>query len=155
MRIAEDDPNLGIVLPLVDAYVKNATGRDWTGDDPIFDEAKSAARILLVRMYEEPGAMAMPAAAFGWGLTACLLQLEMLGKRFKTFQGVAGGGYILLPDVLIGDSVLSVAGRVGISGDQAAKFESVITADDYIKQISSDDLSGKWFTAYVVSPEAV
>lgn len=155
LRIAEDDPNLLIVLPLVDEYIRGATGRDWTGDSPIADAAKGAARIVLVRMFENPGAAGLEPAAFGWGLTSCLLQLEMLGKRYRTFEGINGGGYIFLDWARVGDSVLSVVGRVGSSGDQSANFESIITVDNCIKQISSDDLSGKWFTAYVVSPEDV
>jgi len=50
---------------------------------------------------------------------------------------------------------LGVTGRVGASGSQAAAFETVITVDDYLHQVSGADLSEKWYTAYIVPPEAV
>ena len=59
---------------------------------------------------------------------------------------------IPLNGVSVGDSVISLVGKVGISGDQSGKFESVITWDGSIQQTSSEDLSLKWFTAYLVPP---
>jgi hypothetical protein len=78
LRTAEDDLAMLDLLPQVDAYIKNATGRDWAADNPVRPEAKSAARILLVRAHEDPGAMAQPAGSLGWSLSACLVQLEAL-----------------------------------------------------------------------------
>jgi hypothetical protein len=77
LRCADDDPAMLDLLPQVDAYIKTATGRDWTVDNPVRPEAKSAARMLLVRWHEDPGGMAA-GSALGWGLTSVLLQLEVL-----------------------------------------------------------------------------
>ncbi len=78
LRCEATDPAMLALLDQVDAYINNATGRDWTLDHPIRPEAKSAARILLVRAHEDPGAMAQPAVALSWGLQACLVQLEVI-----------------------------------------------------------------------------
>jgi len=83
LRTAEDDQNMLDLLPLVDAYIKNATGRDWVADDPVRPEAKSAARMLLVRWHEDPGGMAA-GAALGFGLSAALVQLEALALTLET-----------------------------------------------------------------------
>lgn len=77
LRCAEDDPAMLDLLPQVDAYIAQATGRDWENDDPIPPEAKSAARMLLVRWHEDPGGMAA-GAALGYGLAAVMAQLEAL-----------------------------------------------------------------------------
>jgi hypothetical protein len=83
LRCAVDDPDMLQLLPMVDRYVIIATGRDWTADDPIPDEAKMAARILLVRAHEDPGAMAQPAASLSWGLSAALTQLEAVALEMS------------------------------------------------------------------------
>lgn len=76
LRTAQTDQAMLDLLPQIDAYIKHATGRDWAADDPVPPEAKSAARILLVRAYEDPGALAQQPASLGWSLAACLVQLE-------------------------------------------------------------------------------
>jgi hypothetical protein len=78
LRCAEDDANLLMLLPQVDAYIKQATGRDWALDDPVRPEAKAAARILLVQAHEDPGGLGQAPAGLSWGLRACLTQLEAL-----------------------------------------------------------------------------
>lgn len=80
LRCAETDPAMLDLLPQVDAYIKNATGRDWAADEPIRPEAKTAARILLVRAHEDPGAMSA-GAALSFGLTAALVQLEAIALQ--------------------------------------------------------------------------
>ena len=152
LRSAEDDPNMLDLLPLVDAYLKQATGRDWTADDPIYDEAKSAARMLLVMWHENPGMINMPGSSLGFGLAAVLFQLKMLALRYKVFQGSDGAGAIILTGAHLGDSVSNVVGKVGVSGDQAASFETVITIEGQIQQISTDDLSDNWYQAQLKSP---
>ena len=77
LRVAEDDQNMLDLLPQVDAYLEMASGRDWAADEPIRPEAKSAARMLLVRWYEDPGGMAA-GSALGFGLQAAVVQLEAL-----------------------------------------------------------------------------
>lgn len=91
LRCAEDDPAMLDLLPQVDAYIKNATGRDWTDDDPIDPVAKAAARILLVRAHEDPGALAQPAPALGWSLASCLVQLEAEALKLAEEDDQEGG----------------------------------------------------------------
>lgn len=77
LRCEVTDPNMLLLLPLVDTHIKNATGRDWAADDPIEPTAKTAAMILLVRWHEDPGGMA-GAAAPSAALTSLLVQLEAI-----------------------------------------------------------------------------
>lgn len=83
LRCDEDDPGMLDLLPMVDKYVENATGRDWTADNPIRPEAKAAARMLLVRWHEDPGGMAA-GVALGWGLSSAFTQLEALALTLET-----------------------------------------------------------------------
>jgi len=154
LRCDEDDPNMLMLLPQIDAYIERATGHDWAADTPIREEAKSAARMLLVRWHEDPGGMAA-GASLGFGLTACLTQLEALALRYVTFEGLSSSGYIYLPVAVEGMTVGSVTGVVGVSGDQSASFESVISEDGYIYQSSGSDLEDKWFRAYLVPAESM
>jgi hypothetical protein len=155
LRTEETDQNMLDLLPQVDGYIKNATGRDWAADSPVRPEAKAAARILLVRAHEDPGAMAQPAASTSWALTACLVQLEALALCYFTFAGRSGAGPVDLPGAHVGDTVSSLVGRVGVSGDQSAAFEALITVEGQIQQVSAADLSAKWYTTYLVPPEAM
>src|SRR3972149_2124307 len=68
LRCAEDDPNMLELLPLVDAYLFQATGRDWVADEQIRPEAKSAARMLLVQWHENPGGIAAASGGRGFGV---------------------------------------------------------------------------------------
>jgi hypothetical protein len=141
------------LLPQVDAYIKNATGRDWTTDETINPTAKAAARMLLVKWHEDPGMNATQAASLAYGLTACLVQLEAMKLHYVEFRGLPGAGAVYLPGARIGDTVRSVTGLIGVTGNQAAAFESVITFDDYIQQVSNSDLYTKWFRVYLVPVE--
>lgn len=59
LRLSNPDeyPQLNIVLPFVDDYIKSATGRDWSTDSPIDPTAKMLAASLLVRWFDDPGQM--------------------------------------------------------------------------------------------------
>jgi hypothetical protein len=94
LRCDEDDEAMLDLLPLVDAYVETATGRDWTADSDIYPQAKAAARMLLVRWHEDPGAMAAE-AALGFGLPAALVQLKALALELSTL-GVPAEALALL-----------------------------------------------------------
>ena len=76
LRTEATDPVMLMYLPLVDAYIKNGSGRDWTADTTIEPTAKAAAQILLVQWYENPAMLGQGLATLGASLTACLLQLE-------------------------------------------------------------------------------
>lgn len=156
LRCEEDDPNMLLLLPAIDAYIETATGRRWQEDSPVIEQAKNAARIALVLAHEDPGALGRNTVFIvpTWGLTSCLAQLEALAGRYFTFEGLSGAGSICVAGLCRGDSVVSVTGRVGVSGDQAVYFESVVTVDGYLQQLSGD-LDEKWFTAYVVPAEAI
>lgn len=148
LRTDEDDPNLLDLLPLVDGYINHATGRNWAGDLEIRPEAKAAARMLLVRWHEDPGGMAA-GAALGQGLKAALTQLEAIRLYYRTFEGSSTAGYIYLPGVSEGDTVVSVRGVQGASGNQAASFETAISQDNYIQQLGSG-LDDKWYEALIL-----
>lgn len=52
---ASDYPQLNIILPAIDDYLKTATGKDWGVDNVIDPTAKIVASVLLVRWFEDPG----------------------------------------------------------------------------------------------------
>jgi hypothetical protein len=85
----------------------------------------------------------------GFGLRAALVQLEVEARKYHTFEGLNGAGYLTLDGVKAGESVVSVTGLVGVTGDQASKFETTISYDGLIQQTSSSDLDDCWFRAYV------
>lgn len=87
LRCEITDENMLMLLPQVDAYIENATGRDWTLDATIDPVAKAAARMLLVRWHEDPGVMAA-GSALGFGLAAALVQLEAIALQLET-SGIA------------------------------------------------------------------
>jgi len=76
LRCGNDDPSMLGLLPLVDDYIKDATGRDWTQDNPVYPKAKAAARILLTQWYENPGMLSNGMTSLPAGLAAVLTQLE-------------------------------------------------------------------------------
>ncbi len=149
LRCAENDLNLIDLLPQIDRYVWRATGHDWSSDDPVQPEAKSAARMLLVQWHEDPGGIGAGPAPLQRGLTACLAQLEALALRYKRFAGRYGAGAIVLPGAQAGDTVTALIGLVGVTGDQLANFESVITVDGEIQQTATGDLSDNWYQAHL------
>ena len=53
----DDYPQLNILLPFVDDFIKTATGHDWAEDNPIDPTAKMLASALLVRWFDDPGQM--------------------------------------------------------------------------------------------------
>ncbi len=149
LRCENSNANMLALLPQVDAYLKQATGRDWSADATIHPVAKAAARMLLVMWFENPGMMS-GITNLSFGLTSMLVQLESLAGRYKTFEGLKGAGLIELPGVKEGDSVASLVGVSGATGDQHTLFETVITVDGYIQQLSSNNLEGKFYQACII-----
>lgn len=147
LRCDVTDPAMLDLLAQVDGYILTATGHDWSGDNPISPVAKNAARMLLVMWHEDPGMMAQKNAPLSFGLTAALVQLESMETQNMEFMSQGGAGFYALPGAAVGDTVVSVTGLVGIAGDQAALFESVISQNGYIRQISNNNLYLKWFRA--------
>lgn len=149
LRCSATDAEMLALLPLVDAYVKNATGRDWAADAVIQPVAKNAARMLLVLWHENPGMAAAGITSLDHGLTAALVQLEATALQYVTWQGRGGAGSIHLPGARAGETVEAVTGIIGATGDQSAAFESVITVDGQIQQVSTADLSECWYRAHL------
>lgn len=152
LRCETTDALMLALLPSVDAYIKQATGHDWAADSTIHDSAKSAARILITLWHENPAMTGSSSSNLSAGLSACLAQLEALALRYMIFEGLPGAGYISLPNAHEGDTVTALIGVVGVSGDQSAKFESVISLDGYIEQTSSDDLEDKFYRVLLTPP---
>ena len=152
LRCDSTDADMLALLPQVDAYIKKATGRDWSADTTVEATAKSAARILITMWHENPGMMSGDAPSLGAGLQACLVQLEAMALFYKEFWGRDGAGPCELPGAYRGDSVAALIGLVGVSGDQSANFESVITIDREIQQTSTSDLESYIYRAKLVSP---
>ncbi len=151
LRCEATDPEMLDLLPQVDRYIINATGHDWTADTPIEPVAKGAARMLLVMWHEDPGMMAQKDMPLSFGLRSFLVQLEALAANFIEFEGLTGAGGCSLPGANVGDTVVSVTGLIGASGSQASSFESVITVEDQIQQITSANLDNNWFRVFLKS----
>jgi hypothetical protein len=154
LRCETTDPAMLDLMASVDAYIRNATGHDWTADSPVNPTAKSAARMLLVKWHEDP-AMIGSANALNFGLSATLTQLEAEALRYVTFEGSSGAGAISLPGAGVGDTVQSLVGVVGVSGSQVTAFETVVTVKDQIQQVSTSDLTGKFYRAYLVPAQSI
>lgn len=153
LKCDEDDPSMLLLLPQIDDKIKFGSGRNWAAEAIIPQAAKRAARNLLVRWHENPGMQSISAdETLGGSYLADMSQLRAMSAYYFTFEGSAGAGLIPIRGVSEGDSVVSLVGKVGVSGDQSGKFESVITWDGYILQTSSEDLEECWFTAYLVPP---
>lgn len=159
LRCASNDADMLALLPLIDAHIRDATGHDWTADSPIISEAKAVARMLLVRWHEDPGMIgamnASTSATLGGAYSAALLNLEVIALRYKIFKGLDGAGGITLEGVKSGDTVSRLVGLIGVTGDRAADFETVITVDGQIQQVATGDLSGNYYRAYVVPLEGM
>ena len=153
LRCEIDDDNMLMLLPQIDAYIKNATGHDWAADDTIRPEAKAAARMLLVMWHENPAMMASGLMTLSFGLSAALVQLEAIAMSYLSFTGSDGAGACTLTGAQVGDTVSTLVGLIGVSGDQSTDFEGVITVKDQIQQTSTDDLSDYWYRIYLVAVE--
>ena len=150
LRCEVTDSDMLALLPLVDEYIKSASGHDWTSDAVIDPRAKAAARMLLTLWHENPG-MTGSEGALSFGLRAALSQLEAKAGQFYEFYGLTGAGSIVIPGICYQDRVESVEGIAGVSGDQSAAFESVISADGSLVQLSGSDLSSNVYRARIVS----
>lgn len=150
VRCAADDAVMVQFLPLVDAYLKHATGHDWAADASIDPSAELAAGMLLTYWYDNPHMVGQPPAA----LTASLVTLEAIALKYRKyeFDGLDGAGSIYLEGVRKGDVVVSVTGVYGVSGDQTASFESIVSDDDYFEQTSASDLSDNRYVVVLKRP---
>jgi len=150
LRSAEDDAVMLQLLPLIDQYLENATGHDWTGDDPIHNTAIMAAGMLLTFWYDNPGLIGVAPET----VTAQLVQLEaeaILHRKYQ-FTGKNGAGPIKLSGALKGDQIVKLVGIYGVDGDQSSNFESAISIDSQIQQSNVSDLSRNLYAVVIKSP---
>jgi hypothetical protein len=135
LRCATTDALMLQLLPQTDKYILEATGRDWSADSPIVPTAKLAAQMLIVRWYEDPGGMAA-GNALGWGLSACLTQLEALALELET-SGV--------PDENLELESTNIAGEMAVSANFTLIFNHAMgasaTGDVSMETISGDSVS--------------
>lgn len=70
-----DCPQLNIILPAIDEFIKTGTGKDW-GTETVDPIAKMAASMLLVQWFENP-AMIGKEDNLHYGLINLLTQLQV------------------------------------------------------------------------------
>ena len=150
VRTSASDAVMLQLLPLVDEYLRQATGHDWTTDSPIHPTAKTAAGMLLVYWYDQPSAVGQTPSS----VRGALLQLEGEAQKYRKslFYGISGTGGASLPYARVGDVVVKVVGVYGLSGNQASKFEAVISVDGQIQQTDGGDHSAHQFVAVLKHP---
>ena len=125
LRCAVTDAEMLALLPLVDAHIKNASGRDWALDATIRPEAKSAARMLLVRWHEDPGGMAA-GNALGFGLMSVLVQLEALALQLAA-DGVPDEALELEKTNILGEMAVTASIVLVFNHEMAAGATSAVT----------------------------
>jgi hypothetical protein len=157
LRTETTDAAMLNILPMVDAFVLKATGRDWSQDNLINALAKAAAGMLLVQWYDNPGMGAVQGADSGvlsYGLTNVLAQLESEALKYRKYQfeGLNGTGSISLPGAREGDAVMKLRGVYGVSGDQSTSFASSVAEEELLVQTSASDLSEKIFVVILKNP---
>jgi hypothetical protein len=149
LRLEVTHPDMLTLLPLVDSYIQNATGRNWAADAVIHKTAKAAARILLVQWFENPGQFGSGSTP-PYGFQAVVGQLEAIALQTRLFVGRNGAGILSLPGVRLGETLADVVGVIGASGNQSAAFATMVTVDDQVQQLSNADLSAAYFQARFV-----
>jgi hypothetical protein len=86
--VDEKDVKLLDVLPQVDSYIQQATGRDWTKDSSIHAGAKAAARLYLALTYDLMSMQQNQIDALNRALTSSLTQLESIAQGMKAVDNV-------------------------------------------------------------------
>lgn len=150
LRTQATDAVMLQLLPLVDEYLKNATGHDWAADQQIHNAAITAAGMLLTYWYDNPSAVGSTPST----ISGTLLQLEAEALKYRkyVFEGASTSGSVYLPGAREGDQVIKLVGVYGVSGDQSSDFESRISVDDQIVQSNADDLSANQYVVVLKHP---
>lgn len=138
------------LLPLVDEYLKDATGHDWTIDNPIHPTAITAAGVLIVHWYDNPTAVGTSPST----LSTTLVQLEAEALKYRKYEfaGASGAGAIAIQGARKGDIVKSLVGVYGVSGSQVSKFEAAVSVDDQLQQTEAADLSDNLYVVVLKHP---
>jgi hypothetical protein len=153
LRVETTDARMLDLLTQVDLFIQRATGRDWTQDTAKNVTAVSAATMLLVQWFDNPSMIGDQGSLY-FGLTAALNQLEVEALKYRKyeFEGLNGGGSIFLPGAREGDDVIKLVGIFNASGSQTSAFESEISEEGYLKQLSTSNLSETIFVVVLKSP---
>lgn len=88
------DEKLADVLPQVDSYIQQATGRNWTQDSPIRTEAKAAARLQLALTYDLGAMQPSQINVLRSGLVSALAQLESIALELQAISDVNNALYV-------------------------------------------------------------
>ena len=156
VRTDTSDAVMLMLLPQIDAFIRKATGHDWTADGTINDIAKAAAGMLLVSWYDNPSQSGsqITDAPLAYGLNNVLSQLEAEALKYRKvfFRGLSSAGGIVIEGAEIGDDVISLVGVYGVSGSQVAKFEGEISVCGALQQTNNGDLSGNRYVVVLKSP---
>lgn len=88
------DERLADVLPQVDSYIQQATGRDWTQDATIRPEAKAAARLQLALTYDLGAMQPSQINILRSGLISALTQLEAIAAGLQAIANVNSAFYV-------------------------------------------------------------
>jgi hypothetical protein len=152
LRSSATDTLLLELLPLVDEYLYNATGHDWAQDATLHPSAITAAGMLLLYWYDNPTLIGQAPLT----LRQTLVQLEAEALKFRQygFLGRVGAGGIAIVGLQQGDQVIRLIGTYGVSGSQAAQFESTVSQDDQLQQTGVGDLSANQYVVVVKHPAA-
>lgn len=150
IRSSETDAVMLQLLPLVDEYLKNATGHDWASDTNKHNAAITAAGMLLIYWYDNPSMIGQAPVA----VRSTLVQLEAEALKYRKYEfaGINGAGSIFVSGVRQGDVVKKLIGTYGVSGDQSASFESIVSKNDLVQQTSSSDLSDNLYVVVLKHP---
>ncbi len=150
IRTSVTDAVMLQLLPLVDDYIKNATGHDWASDASVDNTALVAAGMLLTFWYDNPSMVGQAPLA----VRSTLMQLEAKAMNYRKYQfnGGSTSGSVAFDEARIGDVVIKLIGVYGVSGDQSSKFESIITVDGQIQQTNSSDLSDNQYVVVLKHP---
>lgn len=150
VRTSATDAVMLQLLPLVDEYLKNATGHDWASDATKHNAAITAAGMLLIHWYDNPALIGQ--APVTVRTTLVQLEAEALKYRKYEFAGINGAGGVSIPGARKGDTVVKLIGTYGVSGDQSASFEAAVSKDDQVQQTSSSDLSENLYVVVLKHP---
>lgn len=86
--VITDHPQVAVLLPAVDDYIKTGTGRDWGADTTIDPVAKSVASMLLNQWHDNPS-MIGKVDEMRYGISNLLSQLEAKALKLAAEEAVA------------------------------------------------------------------
>jgi len=93
VSVDSTDEKLLDILPQVDSYIQQATGRDWTRDDIINPVAKTAARLKLALDYDLMAMQQNQIDALNRAITSSLSQLETIAIGLNAIDNINSAFY--------------------------------------------------------------